>query len=871
MQKALRAMSVAMDDADLLDAHISFLETRGNATNRVRGPSRQPLPSTCKTILRTLCAPQIKQLSAWRENALDKVDELDESLRADGYADEVNQLYKQRVVKQEDTDTAEQREYVTKLLNKEYPIVANETDAHYVFPGGPLRSDTELATTLQPLKKQRAAREEDVVDVLDPDAPLGDCDVVPDQANLINAQGIVTFSHLSGGFTSPDGLRVNASMGKILNDVQTELALYVARRLERDQSCLAIAEPGSGKTLATLCATEIVKNTIKYVIVVCPKSLVMVWQQECFKWLSKCLTNMCFVYDTPSWQQGWQKLGGVLVMSHDQFKTLDDFSNLIMAPDKTAVVIDEGHLCKNPTTQLYRAVESLKLVFHRIVMLTGTPLQNSMDEFFCLLNLLRPGIVGPDLATFRKHMSDPIEAGMAENASETDSFRSWVFVRSLQDLCKDVMIISPFGLLDKQLPSQTRYQLVCMPPTQPTVTPGNFLETKARVDNETRSEKIDLVVTLMTSIWLHDKNANIVVFSGSLELLHALQSKQAGAVIEGAVNMDQRAEAALKMAADTPATHSVLYLQITVGSMGLTLTGAQYVIMAGQHYNNAHNQQAFKRVHRLTQEKETTVFTIIDNHIELGIARLCEHKQALARKLGFGAADFGDNSTSSDQILTLATKPETRTPIDLSTESSGSVLSHFAWLRGGQNVSFYKEEEAQEQDYKQHEPEDHAALVENEVNRLNVTLAASLQLRTPAYVGQRYCDGRFDMYIVFTVPSEQSFENVQLAHTVCDANGKTKAYPHPDNQTFVDNETWNDKCEWTIVDIKKTPVGNYGACRVLIAKEDFPEDHSIYFKVRMDAGSPWSPASAPCSPSTPAIYDLKSQRTASKKNKIASF
>ena len=161
-------------------------------------------------------------------------------------------------------------------------------------------------------------------------------------------------------------------------------------------------------------------------------------------------------------------------MSHDQFKTLDDFSNLIMAPDKTAVVIDEGHLCKNPTTQLYRAVESLKLVFHRIVMLTGTPLQNSMDEFFCLLNLLRPGIVGPDLATFRKHMSDPIEAGMAENASETDSFRSWVFVRSLQDLCKDVMIISPFGLLDKQLPSQTRYQLVCMPPTQPTVTPGNF-------------------------------------------------------------------------------------------------------------------------------------------------------------------------------------------------------------------------------------------------------------------------------------------------------------------------------------------------------------------------------------------------------------
>ena len=60
-----------------------------------------------------MCAPQIQQLSAWRENALDKVDELDESLRADGYADAVNQLYKERVVKQQDTATAEQREYLS--------------------------------------------------------------------------------------------------------------------------------------------------------------------------------------------------------------------------------------------------------------------------------------------------------------------------------------------------------------------------------------------------------------------------------------------------------------------------------------------------------------------------------------------------------------------------------------------------------------------------------------------------------------------------------------------------------------------------------------------------------------------------------------
>ena len=164
--------------------------------------------------------------------------------------------------------------------------------------------------------------------MLDADAPLGDCDVVPDHANLIDPKGIVASSQASGGFTSPDGFRVNSSMGKTLHPIQQELALYVARRLERNESCLAIAEPGSGKTLATLCATEIVKKTIQYVIVV-PKVFGDDVAAEYFKWHTHCLTNMCFVYDTPSWRQGWHKLGGVLVMSHDQFKVLNDFSTLV--------------------------------------------------------------------------------------------------------------------------------------------------------------------------------------------------------------------------------------------------------------------------------------------------------------------------------------------------------------------------------------------------------------------------------------------------------------------------------------------------------------------------------------------------------------
>ena len=89
-----------------------------------------------------------------------------------------------------------------------------------------------------------------------------------------------------------------------------------------------------------------------------------------------------------------------------------------MAPDKTAVVIDEGHLCKNHATLRGRVPQAC-LSSHRHA--DGHPLQNSMDGFFCLLNLLQPGIVGPGLA--RSGNTCRIRSRPAWQRVETDSFK----------------------------------------------------------------------------------------------------------------------------------------------------------------------------------------------------------------------------------------------------------------------------------------------------------------------------------------------------------------------------------------------------------------------------------------------------------------
>ena len=66
-------------------------------------------------------------------------------------------------------------------------------------------------------------------------------------------------------------------MGKILNDVQTELALYVAG-VDTEKATMAIAEPGGKPSHALRHRNR--KEHNRCVIVVCPRSLVMVWQQE---------------------------------------------------------------------------------------------------------------------------------------------------------------------------------------------------------------------------------------------------------------------------------------------------------------------------------------------------------------------------------------------------------------------------------------------------------------------------------------------------------------------------------------------------------------------------------------------------------------
>lgn len=89
----------------------------------------------------------------------------------------------------------------------------------------------------------------------------------------------------------------------------------------------------------------------------------------------------------------WHKHGGVLILGYDMFRNLssdnkrirkkirDQLHQALLDPGPDMVICDEGHLLKNSKTCISKAVNLIRSL--RRIVLTGTPLQNNLNECKC--------------------------------------------------------------------------------------------------------------------------------------------------------------------------------------------------------------------------------------------------------------------------------------------------------------------------------------------------------------------------------------------------------------------------------------------------------------------------------------------------------
>lgn len=121
--------------------------------------------------------------------------------------------------------------------------------------------------------------------------------------------------------------------------------------------------------------------------------------------------------------KNWRVNGGVLLVSYDLFRRLCDknkqASEFLMVPGADVLVCDEGHLLKNEKTKLKQFIASVTT--KRRIILTGTPVQNNLLEYYTMIELVYPTLLGTK-GKFTERFLNPITNGQYFDSSPAEIY-----------------------------------------------------------------------------------------------------------------------------------------------------------------------------------------------------------------------------------------------------------------------------------------------------------------------------------------------------------------------------------------------------------------------------------------------------------------
>lgn len=242
----------------------------------------------------------------------------------------------------------------------------------------------------------------------------------------------------------------------------------VGRQIPNNYGCIMADEMGLGKTLQ--CITVLwsllkqgpqAKPEISKAIIVCPASLVKNWNSEIDKWLMKKLNTICIDSGSKSdiekdlrvfmLATGKRCPFPVLIISYESFRL---YSKILTSGPIGLVICDEGHRLKNKDNQTYKALDSLQT--QKRILISGTPIQNDLLEYFSLVHFVNGGILGTS-QQFKKYYENPIVKGRQVDASEQQRQLALERLNELLSIVNKCIIRRTASLLSKYLPTKSSF------------------------------------------------------------------------------------------------------------------------------------------------------------------------------------------------------------------------------------------------------------------------------------------------------------------------------------------------------------------------------------------------------------------------------
>ncbi|KAM6983495.1 transcriptional regulator ATRX-like [Tautogolabrus adspersus] len=205
--------------------------------------------------------------------------------------------------------------------------------------------------------------------------------------------------------------------------------------------CILAHCMGLGKTLqvVTFLHTVLLSEKLKFrtALVVCPVNTILNWVNEFKKWQDNMGQDRVKVTELATLKpsericalQRWQRDGGVMIMGYVMYRILSlaqkisnekenkELKSILVDPGPDFVVCDEGHILRNEASNISKAMNAIRT--RRRVVLTGTPLQNNLIEYHCMVNFIKKNLLG-SLGEFRNRFINPIQNGQCADSTPRD-------------------------------------------------------------------------------------------------------------------------------------------------------------------------------------------------------------------------------------------------------------------------------------------------------------------------------------------------------------------------------------------------------------------------------------------------------------------
>lgn len=465
---------------------------------------------------------------------------------------------------------------------------------------------------------------------------------------------------------------------------------------------------GLGKTLQLLTVIAAVleaDSNLGPILVVAPVSLLENWKEEVEKFFKPGAIPLLTLYGdsigrlraksqeierdliergfSRFLKEGWLGSSKVVLTTYE---TLRDLEFSLAAVHWSIMICDEAQKIKNPAAMVTRAAKKQNVGFK--IVCTGTPVENSLADIWCLFDFIQPGLLGA-LNDFGKQYRRPIECETNEQKQRLKELRALIEPQVLRRLKTDVAKDLPQKHVDEEARTLTmstyqrelygraieQYRLrhvdgckgafqnqlgllhylrkVCTDPREP----GRAFDHEPLAQVREKNPKLDWLILTLEQIKKRQGGEKAIIFCEfrDMQLMLAYYIEQVFKLRPDIINGDTTAvessadsrQKRIKDFQSVPGFGVIILSPIAVG-FGVNIQAANHVIHFTRTWNPAKEDQATDRAYRIGQTRDVYVYYPVvraDEFVtfDVNLDRLLERKRGLSGDMLNGTGNILPN------------------------------------------------------------------------------------------------------------------------------------------------------------------------------------------------------------------------------------